>query len=53
MIDIFEFESPFNSLGRFFNRLYLTSYLRKVLEQRNLVIKEFAETEKWKQLLNK
>jgi ligand-binding SRPBCC domain-containing protein len=53
MIDIFEFESPFNSLGRFFNRLYLTSYLKKMLEQRNLVIKEFAETEKWKQLLNK
>jgi ligand-binding SRPBCC domain-containing protein len=53
MIDIFEFESPFNSLGRFFNRLYLTSYLRKLLEQRNLLIKEFAESDKWKQLLNK
>ena len=53
MIDIFEFESPFSSIGRFFNRLYLTRYLRKILEQRNAHIKEYAETDKWKQLLNK
>ena len=53
MIDIFEFESPYSSIGRFFNRLYLTRYLRKILEQRNARIKEYAETEKWKQVLNK
>ena len=53
MIDIFEFESPYSSIGRFFNRLYLTRYLRKILEQRNAQIKEYAETEKWKHLLNK
>jgi ligand-binding SRPBCC domain-containing protein len=53
MIDILEFESPFNSIGKLFNKLYLTAYLRKMLEKRNLVIKEYAETEKWKQLLNK
>jgi len=53
MIDIFEFESPYKSIGRFLNRLFLTSYLKKMLEKRNSVIKEYAETEKWKQLLNK
>ena len=53
MIDILEFESPFNSLGKLFNKLYLTAYVRKMLEKRNLVIKEYAETDKWKQLLNK
>ena len=53
MIDIFDFESPFSSLGKFFNRIYLTSYLKKMLEQRNSLIKEYAETDKWKQLLNK
>ena len=53
MIDIFEFESRYNSIGRFFNRLYLTAYIRKLLEQRNRLIKEYAETEKWKHLLVK
>jgi ligand-binding SRPBCC domain-containing protein len=53
MIDIFQFESPYKSLGRFINRLFLTSYLKNMLEKRNLVIKECAESEKWKQFLNK
>jgi len=53
MIDILEFESPFNSIGRLFNKVYLTSYLKKMLEKRNLVIKECAESDKWKTFLNK
>jgi len=53
MIDIFEFESPYNSIGKLFNKMYLTSYLRKMLEKRNVVIKEYAESDKWRQLLNK
>ena len=53
MIDIFDFESPYSSIGRFFNKIYLTRYLKKILEQRNSLIKEYAETEKWKQILNK
>ena len=52
MIDLIEFESPYSSIGRLFNKLYLTTYLRKLIEQRNRMIKEYAETEKWKQLLN-
>jgi len=52
MIDLIEFESPYKSIGRLFNKLYLTTYLRKLIEQRNQVIKEYAETDKWKQLLN-
>jgi ligand-binding SRPBCC domain-containing protein len=52
MIDLIEFESPYSSFGRLFNKLYLTTYLRKLIEQRNRLIKEYAETEKWKQLLN-
>jgi ligand-binding SRPBCC domain-containing protein len=53
MIDIFEFESPYSSIGRLFNKVYLTAYLRKMLEKRNIVIKEFAESDKWKQVLSK
>ncbi|MES2838149.1 MAG: class I SAM-dependent methyltransferase [Bacteroidota bacterium] len=52
MIDIFEFHSPFGIIGRIFNKLILTNYLRKLLINRNNVIKEFAETEKWKEVLN-
>jgi len=53
MIDLFEFDSPYGSIGKTFNRLYLTRYLRKLLEHRNNLIKEFAESDKWKKLLMK
>lgn len=51
MTDIFDFQSPFGILGNIFNELILTKYLRKLLIDRNKVIKEFAETDKWKNLL--
>ncbi len=51
MIDLFEFESPYGAFGRWFNSLYLNKYMKKLLEQRNKTIKEFAESEKWKKLL--
>lgn len=51
MKDIFEFHSPFGVFGRIFNKLVLTSYLKKLLIDRNQIIKEFAETEKWKDVL--
>jgi ligand-binding SRPBCC domain-containing protein len=53
MIDLFTFETPYGRIGMMANRLFLTRYLRKLLEQRNLVIKEYAESEKWKFLLNR
>jgi ligand-binding SRPBCC domain-containing protein len=52
MTDIFEFSSPLGILGRIFNNLVLINYLKKLLINRNKIIKEFAETEKWKQVLN-
>ncbi len=51
MSDHFEFESPLGILGKIFNQLILTNYLRKLLLNRNAVIKEFAESEKWKLVL--
>ena len=53
VIDLFHFESPYGMLGQWFNSLYLTNYLKRLLEQRNKTIKEFAETGKWKKLLIK
>lgn len=51
MTDIFEFHSPFGLFGKLFNRLILTNYLKKLLTDRNQIIKAFAETEKWKEVL--
>ena len=51
MTDNFLFESPFGIFGQIFNKLVLTRYLQKFLIERNEIIKEFAETGKWKQLL--
>jgi ligand-binding SRPBCC domain-containing protein len=53
MIDIFQFESPYSSIGKLVNKLYLTSYIKKMLERRNLLIKDYAETDKWKSILNR
>ena len=43
MIDRFGFESPFGILGQFVNCLFLTRYMKKLLETRNLALKERLE----------
>jgi ligand-binding SRPBCC domain-containing protein len=50
MIDVFEFESPFGPIGRLFNALFLENYMRKLLTERNEVIKRVAESEEWRKL---
>jgi len=51
MIDLFYFETPYGFIGKVLNRLYLTRYLRRLLEQRNSMIKDYAESNKWQHLL--
>lgn len=53
LIDLFEFESPYGLVGRWFNAAYLTGYLRRLLETRNAFLKETAESGRWKHLLNR
>ena len=53
MIDKLVFESPWGGLGKLVNSLYLTRYMQNMLEQRNKIIKEYAETDKWKFLLDR
>ena len=53
MIDLFHYEVPYGTAGRWFNSLYLGRYVKKLLELRNKTIKEFAETDRWKKLLVK
>lgn len=51
MIDLFKFEAPYGKIGEFANTVFLTRYLKKILTGRNTVIKNYAETEKWKTVL--
>lgn len=51
VIDIINFETPYGVLGKMANRLFLTSYIERFLTKRNLIIKEYAETQKWKAIL--
>jgi len=44
MRDIFRFESPLGVLGKLANALFLTRYMTALLEKRNQVIKEAAES---------
>ena len=51
MKDIFNFESPLGILGKLANTLFLKSYMTNFLKNRNEIIKEFAESGRWKELL--
>lgn len=51
MIDVLDFESPYGIVGRIFNQLYLKNYLEQLLLHRNEVIREYAESTKWKAIL--
>jgi ligand-binding SRPBCC domain-containing protein len=51
MMDRFEYESPMGWLGRIFNQLVLHDYLLKLIVQRNSVIKDYAESMKWKLII--
>ena len=52
MEDRFDFKSPFGFVGSLFDKFILTNYLKRFLEDRNNLIKAYAETDKWKGILN-
>ena len=53
IIDHFYFETPYGTLGNLLNRLYLTRYMRRLLEARNETIKQVAESNQWRHYLVK
>ncbi len=53
MTDVFDYQAPFGFLGRIADNLFLEKYMTNLLVQRNKVIKEYAESEKWKEVLGK
>jgi ligand-binding SRPBCC domain-containing protein len=52
LIDLFHFESKWGMFGKWLNGLFLTRYMKKLLELRNRTIKEYAESERWKKLFS-
>lgn len=52
MKDIFVYTSPFGILGKLADTLFLKKYMTDLLIERNRVVKEVAESEKWKSILN-
>jgi ligand-binding SRPBCC domain-containing protein len=48
MKDIFEFQSPLGLIGKLVDKIFMTKYLENFLTERNIIIKEFAESDKWK-----
>ncbi|MCW3108875.1 MAG: cell division protein, partial [Segetibacter sp.] len=51
MTDIFTFETPYGIFGPILNSFFLKKYMRKLLEKRNRIIKDYSETSKWKDVL--
>jgi len=52
MKDHFLYESPFGIAGKVFNTLVLTKYLTRLLKKRNAIIKYYATSGKWKELVH-
>lgn len=52
MIDRFYFETPFGIFGRLINFLFLKSYMTRLLQERNNVVKKVAESNKQHQFLH-
>ena len=51
MIDVVDYRSPLGILGQIADRLFVRSYLKRLLLRRNRTIKEYAETDKWMAVL--
>ncbi len=51
MKDVFKFQAPLGILGELANKLFLRSYMTRFLKGRNKVLKDYAESGKWREVL--
>jgi hypothetical protein len=51
MRDRFTFAAPLPVLGKIAERLFLRSYMERFLRNRNQILKQVAESEKWRDFL--
>jgi ligand-binding SRPBCC domain-containing protein len=52
MKDLFDYTAPWGILGRVADALFLKKYMRKVLSERNELIKRIAENGDWRKFLS-
>lgn len=51
MTDVFDYQSPLGIIGALADKLFLKKYVTKLLLERNKVLKEYAESDKWKSII--
>lgn len=51
LVDVMEYHSPLGFIGKFVDFLFLEKYMTNFLKLRNQTIKEYAESDKWKEIL--
>ena len=51
MKDVFDYDSPLWIFGEIADALFLESYMKNLLLERNLLIKKVAESEEWRKFL--
>jgi ligand-binding SRPBCC domain-containing protein len=49
--DVFEYQAPLGVLGRIAEAAFLTRYMRRLLAERNAVVKRVAESDEWRRYL--
>ena len=52
MRDVFDYTSPLGLLGRLMDELLLENYMKRLLEARNELIREAAESDRWQNFLD-
>lgn len=51
VIDILEFGMPKDIMGKIFGKVYFKKYLEDLLRKRTEIVRNYAETEKWRAVL--
>ena len=49
--DVFDFDAPLGVLGRLASAVFVTRYMRRLLVERNAVVKRVAESDEWRKYL--
>ena len=52
MIDLVDYESPRDMIGKVIGKLYMKKYLEQFMNTRNKLIQQYAESEKWRAVLS-
>lgn len=52
LIDMIDFDGPRDVVGKLVGKFYLKEYLEKFINKRNSLIRQYAETDKWRAVLS-